>query len=129
MSHIFHSEIILPSSYVSSSPNVTSPKVRSQMSVSKQSGANLCKFRSFLSNFELNFLKSEEFVLYENWNTADFRCTLSIGGGIFQKFFQEFKFRFSIQYTDHFTFRQCAQSISHNINQDLRFKKLFSVSL
>jgi hypothetical protein len=29
----------------------------------------------------------------------------------FQKFLQEFKFRFSFQYTDHFTFRQCTQSI------------------
>ena len=38
-----------------------------------------------LSNIELNFLKNEEFVLHENWDTTVFRCALLIGGGIFIK--------------------------------------------
>ena len=56
-----------------------------------------------LANFELNFLKNEEYVFHKNWGTTIFRCVLSIGGGIFQKFPQNSNsgFRFNTQTPFH----------------------------
>ena len=46
---------------------------------------NLCNFRPFLANYELNLIEKGNSDVHENWGTAVFRCALQDGVAIFLK--------------------------------------------